>query len=192
MHWSSKFVSEGPPLPLSPALTRYMQYDTSDPSHTGTPSSTKIRTAHTSDFKTFTSPTDYIDYSPTNVIDLTFLALGANAYARFVKNESATNVFTEVSADGLFGTWTRPGGADAIIEQDVEGPAAFWDNEVEGRAYLLLDFFGAGGYAPFVSGDVEGGVWAAAEAGAFPEGLRHGSVVAVDQEGYDALGAAFA
>ncbi|KAL1625237.1 putative glycoside hydrolase family 43 protein [Diplodia seriata] len=174
VHWSSKF------------------YDAADTSHTGTPSATKIRAAYTADFKTFEAPVDYVDYSPSSVIDLTFLPLGGEGYARFIKNESATNVFTEISSDGLFGTWTRPGGADAIIQQDVEGPAAYWDNAVDGKAYLLLDFFGGDGYAPFVSEDVEAGSWTAADKSAWPADLRHGSVLAVDQAGYDALGSAFA
>ncbi|EOD45507.1 putative glycoside hydrolase family 43 protein [Neofusicoccum parvum UCRNP2] len=174
VYWSSKF------------------YPTSDPNHTGSPSAIKIRSAYTSDFKTFTAPTDYVDYSPSSMIDLTFLPLGNNAYARFIKNETATNVFTEISTDGLFGTWTRPGGASAIIQQGVEGPAAYWDNQVDGKAYLLLDFFGGSGYAPYQSTGVESGSWSAADASAWPADLRHGSVLAVDQAGYDALGSAFA
>lgn len=174
VHWSSKF------------------YATSDTAHSGSPSAIKIRSAYTSDFKTFEAPTDYVDYSPSSVIDLTFLPLGNNAYARFIKNETATNVFTEISTDGLFGTWTRPGGASAIIQQNVEGPAAYWDNQVDGKAYLLLDFFGGDGYAPYVSEDVQAGTWTAADSSAWPKDLRHGSVLAVDQARYDALGSSFA
>ncbi|KAL1653209.1 hypothetical protein SLS61_004085 [Didymella pomorum] len=169
VHWASKF------------------YPASDPGHTGTPSAIKLRAAYTSDFTTFTQPQDYIDYSPTSVIDLEFLSLGDNAYARFVKDESAKTVFTEISTTGLFGTWTRPQGADSIIESGVEGPAVYWDNEVEGKAHLLLDFYGADGYRPYESNDVEGGVWTASEREAWPENLRHGSVLPITEAQGEAL-----
>lgn len=136
VHWASKF------------------YETSDPQHTGTPSAIRIRYAHTTDFKTFTAPKDYINYEPTNIIDLEILPLGNESFARFLKDESAKTVFTEISTTGLFGTWTRPGGPDAIIQSGVEGPAPYWDNEVPGKAHLLLDFYGGNGYAPYESVNV--------------------------------------
>ncbi|KAI9737022.1 MAG: hypothetical protein M1834_000611 [Cirrosporium novae-zelandiae] len=191
VHWASKFVS----VPLFcyqrdivsfAALKPYL-YSSSDTSHTGTASADKIRYAYTSDFKTFTDPQTYIDYSPASVIDLTILSLGSSSYARFLKNETATNVFTEISTDGLFGTWTRPGGSSAIIQKNVEGPAAYWDNEVDGKARLLLDFFGGSGYAPYESTDVEDGTWTASSTSSFPSGLRHGSVLPINQTLYDAV-----
>lgn len=171
VHWASKF------------------YPTSDPGHTGAPSAIKLRYAYTRDFVSFSEPKDYIDYSPTNVIDLEFLTLGNGAYARFVKDESAKTVFTEISTQGLFGTWTRPQGAASIVEAGVEGPAVFWDNEVEGKAHLLLDFYGDDGYRPYESTDVEGGVWSPSERSAWPGGLRHGSILPVTAGQVDALNA---
>ncbi|KAF9691417.1 hypothetical protein EKO04_010625 [Ascochyta lentis] len=169
VHWASKF------------------YGPKDTAHTGSPGATKLRYAHTRDFITFSAPKDYIDYTPTNVIDLEFLNLGNNEYARFLKDESAKTVFTEISSGGLFGTWTRPQGAGAVIERGVEGPAVFWDNEVDGKAHLLLDFYGGNGYRPYVSSDVEGGIWAAEKTGAWPTGLRHGSVLSTTKEQGDRL-----
>lgn len=161
VYWASKF------------------YPTSDPSHTGTPSSIRIRSAYTPDFKSFSKPTDYISRSPTNVIDLEILPLGNNNFARFMKDESAKTVFSELSTTGLFGTWTRQGGATAVIQKSVEGPAVFWDNVTPGKAHLLLDYYGGDGYKPFESTDVKGGKWTASEAGSWPKGLRHGSVLPV-------------
>ncbi|KAK1910759.1 hypothetical protein P3342_008639 [Pyrenophora teres f. teres] len=169
VYWSSKF------------------YPTSDPNHTGSPSSTRIRYAYTSDFKTFSTPQDYVNKSPTNVIDLEFLSLGNNAYARFIKDESAKTVFTEVSTNGLFGTWTRPAGANAVIASGVEGPAPYWDNAVAGKAHLLLDFYGADGYRPYESTDVNGGKWSASDRSAWPKNLRHGSVMGVTDAQIKAL-----
>ncbi|KAF2646834.1 hypothetical protein P280DRAFT_486382 [Massarina eburnea CBS 473.64] len=161
VHWASKF------------------YTASDSGHTGSPSATRIRYAYTKDFKTFTAPADYINKSPTNVIDLDILSLGSNAYARFLKDETAKTVFTEVSTGGLFGTWTRPAGATATIASGVEGPAVYWDNEVSGKAHLLLDFYGSDGYRPYESTDVKGGKWSASSTAAWPKNLRHGSVLPV-------------
>lgn len=169
VHWASRF------------------YPATDPSHTGDPSAIKLRYAHTSDFTTFTAPRDYIDYSPSSVIDLEFLPLGNEAYARFVKNETSKDVFTEISTDGLFGTWTRPQGPGSVIQAGVEGPAVYWDNEVEGKAHLLLDFYGDDGYRPFESGDVKGGVWTPSDRSAWPVGLRHGSVLPVTAAQVEAL-----
>ncbi|KAL2257526.1 hypothetical protein VTK26DRAFT_9520 [Humicola hyalothermophila] len=175
VHWASKF------------------YSPNDPRHTGSPSTTIIRYAHTSDFVTFTRPQTLIDKSPTNIIDLTFLPINETSFLRFMKDETRKTVFVEVSADseaGLFGTWTRPGGDGAIIQSDVEGPAAYWDNVVPGKAHLLLDFYGADGYRPYEShqpGSNGGGAWTPSDKGAFPSGLRHGSVLPVGEEAYEAL-----
>ena len=177
VYWSSKF------------------YPGSDSQHTGSPTPIRVRYAYTTDFRTFTAPADWINYSPASVIDADILPLdntGRN-FARFVKNETATNVFTEISTSGLFGTWTRPGGSNAIISASVEGPASFWDNQVSGRAHLLLDFFGGNGYAPYESTNVQGGAptWKASSTSGFPSGLRHGSVLPINQTLYDRLNAAY-
>ncbi|KAJ4377500.1 hypothetical protein N0V83_000325 [Neocucurbitaria cava] len=161
VYWASKF------------------YPSSDPKHTGSPSSIRIRYAHTKDFKTFSAPKDYIDRSPTNIIDMEFLPLGNTSFARFMKDESAKTVFCEVSTTGLFGTWTRPGGTNAVIASGVEGPAPYWDNLTPGKAHVLLDFYGGDGYRPYESADVAGGKWAASERAGWPKNLRHGSVMPV-------------
>ncbi|KAF2021169.1 glycoside hydrolase family 43 protein [Aaosphaeria arxii CBS 175.79] len=171
VHWASKF------------------YATSDPQHTGSPSATRIRYAYTSDFKTFSAPQDYINKSPTNIIDLNILPLGDKTYARFMKDETAKTVFTEISTTGLFGSWARPGGSNAIIASGVEGPAAYWDNQVQGKAHLLLDFYGSDGYRPYETSDVKGGKWTASDRTNFPKNLRHGSVLPVNATIASALAA---
>ncbi|KAK0721624.1 glycosyl hydrolase [Lasiosphaeria miniovina] len=175
VHWASKF------------------YPTSDTRHTGSPSNIRIRYAHTRDFVTFTTPQTLIDKALTDVIDLSILQINATSYVRFLKDESKKNVFAEVSSSGLFGAWTRPGGSGAYIASGVEGPAAFWDNEVPGKAHLLLDFYGGDGYRPYES-TVPGSnsAWTASSRSAFPANLRHGSVLPVTQPLYDALRAKWA
>ncbi|KAF6822262.1 glycoside hydrolase family 43 protein [Colletotrichum plurivorum] len=173
VHWASKF------------------YPASDPNHTGAPGAIVIRYAYTSDFRTFSAPQTYIDKSPTNIIDLNILPTSSDgrSFVRFLKDESLKTVFVEVSTTGLFGTWNRPGGASAIIQSGVEGPAAYWDNQVAGRAHVLLDFYGEDGYRPYQTGNVASNAgWTASERSGFPSGLRHGSVLPINQTLYDALG----
>ncbi|GAB1315855.1 Arabinosidase [Madurella fahalii] len=173
VHWASKF------------------YPTSDPRHTGAPSNIRIRYAYTSDFTTFTAPQTLIDKSPTNIIDLNFLPLNGSdgqSFLRFMKDETQKNVFVEVSNTGLFGTWTRPGGGSAIIERNVEGPAAYLDNQNPSKVHLLLDFYGGDGYRPYESTNpASNSGWAASNRGNFPRNLRHGSVLPVNQTLYEAL-----
>ncbi|OIW24410.1 hypothetical protein CONLIGDRAFT_584459 [Coniochaeta ligniaria NRRL 30616] len=173
VHWASKF------------------YPASDPTHAGTPSNTRIRYAHTSDFRTFSAPQTYIDYAPTDIIDLTILPLDKNGtFLRFMKDETKKNVFVEVSTSGLFGTWTRPGGSSAIIQSSVEGPAAYLDNAVPGKVHLLLDFYEGDGYRPYESTNpASNSGWTASSRSGFPANLRHGSVLPVNRTLYSALSA---
>lgn len=171
VHWASKF------------------YPTSDPRHTGNPSTIRIRYSYTSDFKTFTAPQTYIDYSPTNIIDLDILALdneGKN-YLRFMKDESIKTVFMEHSSTGLFGPWTRAGGSSGIITSGVEGPAAYRDNTQDSKIHVLLDFYGSDGYRPYESVDPKNNKWTASSRTGFPSNLRHGSILPINQTIFDAL-----
>ncbi len=195
VYWASKFVSnKAAPLQLfCPANSSRSKYGASDSRHTGSPSATQIRYCHTSDFRTFTAPQVYINKAPTDVIDLTVLpAAGGDGltFLRFMKDESRKVVFAEVSTSGLFGNWTRPGGASASIQSGVEGPAAFWDNAVDGKAHLLLDFYGSDGYRPYESSSPASNSatsWTASSRAEFPKNLRHGSVLPINATLYAAL-----
>ncbi|KAI8945600.1 glycoside hydrolase family 43 protein [Xylaria longipes] len=171
VHWASKF------------------YSTSDPNHTGNPSTIRIRYAYTSDFNTFTAPQTYIDYSPTNIIDLDILPLDSEgkSYLRFMKDESIKTVFMEYSSNGLFGTWTRAGGNSGIITSGVEGPAAYRDNTEDSKVHVLLDFYGSDGYRPYDSTDPKNNKWTASSRTGFPSNLRHGSILPINQTHFDAL-----
>ncbi|XXG96219.1 hypothetical protein Hte_002500 [Hypoxylon texense] len=157
--------------------------------HTGSPSNIRIRYAYTSDFKTFSAPQTYIDYAPTNIIDLDILPLdtvGKN-YLRFMKDETAKTVFLEYSTTGLFGTWTRAGGSKGTITSGVEGPAAYRDNKDNTKVHVLLDFYGGDGYRPYESTNPQGNAWTASSRTGFPSNLRHGSILPINQTLYDAL-----
>ncbi|KAI1750255.1 glycoside hydrolase family 43 protein [Xylaria castorea] len=172
VHWASKF------------------YSTSDPNHTGNPSTIRIRYAYTTDFKTFTAPQTYIDYSPTNIIDLDILPLDSEgkSYLRFMKDESIKTVFMEYSSNGLFGPWTRAGGSSGTITSGVEGPAAYRDNMEDSKVHVLLDFYGSDGYRPYESTDSKNNKWTASSRTGFPSNLRHGSILPINQTLFDALG----
>lgn len=93
----------------------------------------------------------------------------------------------ERSDDGLFGTWTRPGGSAAWIHTQVEGPYAYLDNQIDGKVNLLLDYYGSDGYRPFTSTNMNANAWVDADRSGFPTNLRHGSVIGINQDRYDAL-----
>lgn len=176
VHWASKFYNE------------------SDTDHSGNGTSIKIRYAYTSDFNTFTEPQTYIDYSPTDIIDLTILPYrnDTNSFLRFMKDETLKDVFVEYSTTGLFGTWTRPGGDTAYIRSETEGPAAYWDNTVDGEVHLPVDYYDGDGYAPLVStSPMSNSDWENSSTAEFPTGLRHGSVLPVNATIYNALSAAW-
>lgn len=122
------------------------------------------------------------------------LPLADNSYARFYKNETAVLVYQQTSYDGLFGTWLD---AHPVNYDNTEGPASFWDNAVDSKAHVLLDYFteGSGGYKAFSTidsaGGVEGGVWTADSTALSPFGLRHGSVMSLTTSQLDALNAAY-
>lgn len=153
-----------------------------------------MRYAYTSDFKTFTAPDTYIDQAPTDIIDMTLLPYpgSTDTFLRFLKDETLKDVFVEYSTTGLFGTWTRPGGSGAYIRSGVEGPAAYWDNAVEGQVHLLVDDYGGSGYLPLATSDPQSNSgWAASSTANFPTGLRHGSVLPVNETLMSALSAAW-
>ncbi|PGH15614.1 hypothetical protein AJ80_05479 [Polytolypa hystricis UAMH7299] len=171
VHWSSRFFAGN------------------DPNHAGTRSASMIRYAYTSDFRTFSEPKTYIDPSPLSVIDLAFIHMGGNSYARFLKNEASNpSVYMERSDNGLFGTWTRPGGPNAYIREGVEGPYAYRDNLDPNKTYLLVDYYGADGYRPLQSTNLNSqNSWVDADRSSFPQLRRHGSVISITQDRYDAL-----
>lgn len=176
-------------------------YNETDEEHTGTASLDRIRHATTKDFITFSEPEDYLALDEENIplIDQEFLSIGQGneeeeeeegKYARFLKDENVLHVYQEVTRGGLFGEWTRSptvNGSGYIATRTFEGPAAFPDINVQGRYYLLMDNYEE--YVPFVTEDIVGGVWEELEIGetGMPRGLKHGSVVLVTEEEYDAL-----
>lgn len=163
-----------------------------DPNHDGNPVTEHvIRTASTTDFKTFTTPETYLHTPGYPVIDQEFQKIDGedNSFARFIKNESNARVYQEISTDGIFGTWTRVGGTEGYVtDQGREGPASFRDNQDSSKYHLWLDNYGyqgGGRYEPYSTTNIKQGGYAADSMDGFPTNLRHGSVIPVTQSQYE-------
>ncbi|KIX08764.1 uncharacterized protein Z518_03421 [Rhinocladiella mackenziei CBS 650.93] len=169
VHWASKFYAED------------------DPEHTGDATTNVVlRYAYTSDFETFSEPATYIDKGDTGVLDLSFLQVDDNTFVRYYGDNAAGGIVAEVSTSGLFGTWERP---TDVIATNYEGPYPYWDNEVDGTAYLLSDLVGgSAGLRAFVTTDVTSGTFTQ-DTSVDISFMRHGSVLPVTQDQYDALSA---
>jgi hypothetical protein len=167
-------------------------YTASDSGHTGAPTLGLIRYATTKDFVTFSAPKTYNAPAHSQIIDQEFQYLGTPGhYARFFKNETAGSyIYQELSTNGVLGPWTRVPG-NAVNEGSREGPAAFADNTVSGKYYMLLDNYTE--YLPYETEDILSAKWRrATEWTKFPKGLKHGSVTPLTTKEYDAIAAKWA
>lgn len=165
-------------------------YTASDTAHTGDAATLDtIRYATTQDFATFSAPADYVALADTPLIDQEFQYLGSpGAYTRFLKNETNLEVYQEVTAGGLFGTWTRV--ADYVTtDSPREGPLSFADNATPGLYHLWLDDYTE--YEAYATSDISAGVYSSDSVPGFPTGLKHGSVTPLTQAEYDAIAAKY-
>ncbi|KAJ4332747.1 hypothetical protein N0V95_009583 [Ascochyta clinopodiicola] len=159
-------------------------YAANDPGHNGFAKLDEIRYATTKDFQTFSQPKTYLALPGTPLIDQEFQYLGQPGhYARYLKNETVNQVYVETTTGGLFGSWKRIPGY-VRPESPLEGPASFADNKTPGLYHLLLDNYAE--YVPFQTSNVMGGRFDRS-AGAFPRGLKHGSVTPLTQQEYAAI-----
>ncbi|KAI8962615.1 glycoside hydrolase family 43 protein [Daldinia sp. FL1419] len=164
-------------------------YSSSDKQHAGTATLDKIRYATTKDFATFSEPQDYLAPANTPLIDQEFQYLGTpGSFARFLKNETTSQIYQEVTSGGLFGTWARVG--DRVTSDTPrEGPASFADNVTPGVYHLLLDDYTQ--YVPYETQGIKSASWKRSSTAGFPTGLKHGSVTPLTQKEYDAVAAAY-
>ncbi|ETS84341.1 hypothetical protein PFICI_02366 [Pestalotiopsis fici W106-1] len=161
-------------------------FNEDDLDHEGRSTSYTIRYSYTTDFETFTDPQDWFGGGR---LDANLLQLDGSSYARFYKNQSASQIYQQISANGLLGDWSE---GTAVMDDNTEGPYAFWDNVESNKAHLLLDYYSGGtGYVDFDSDSVEDGVWERNEDSSIPTGLRHGSVLAINQGDLTALQRAY-
>ncbi|WP_018931173.1 immunoglobulin-like domain-containing protein [Gracilibacillus lacisalsi] len=148
----------------------------------------------TRDFHTFSEPEVYLDYG-YSIIDTTMVEHDDKIY-RFTKDERVNN--EDTSPNGKF-IFQEVG--DSVLDPDFEmitegigkgtisqgeGPAIFKSNTEE-KWYLFIDEFGGQGYVPFETTDLDSGEWTVAEDYDLPSHPRHGTVLPITEEEYDAL-----
>ncbi len=147
-----------------------------------------IQCARTRDFCTFTEPEIFMGKDYPSVIDTTMVRGDDGRYYRFTKDEEPIKVFMEV-ADRLDGPYTR---IDSNIENitGVEGPGIF--QMIDGRYCLMLDgYAGANagvGFFPLVTDNLASGQFTRLTYGyKMPTGAKHGVMLAITQDEYDAV-----
>lgn len=159
----------------------------------------RIYRSYTRDFKTFTEPEIYIDdataediknNTAVSNIDTSFIKHDG-MYYRFTKNESRSSVIMERSSklDGSFdevATYALNGTAGNTVT-GYEGPTAYKLNG-EDKWCLLLDYYSKSqGYKPFVTDDISTGIFTSAKDFVFDSTYRHGTVMPITMDEYNAL-----
>ena len=145
--------------------------------------------ATTRDFVTFSEPKVFVDGSKSfTVIDTSMVRGSDGRYYRFTKREDNVSVFMEVS-DSVLGEYTRVGSnIEGIL--GVEGPAIF--EMIDGKYCLMLDGYRTPnkgvGFFPLISEDIASGQFTRLTQGfKMPTGAKHGVMLTVTQEEYDAI-----
>ena len=142
----------------------------------------------TRDFHSFTEPKVWIDESHS-AIDSTVVRDDDDTYYRFTKNESETFIYMEKSDSLLSNNWTK---VNEKIASGVEGPCSFKFNEDDiesagAKWCLLLDAFGAGGYYPMITDSLASGQFTKIENANLPKRPRHGTVMNITRDEYNAV-----
>lgn len=159
---------------------------TSDDSY----STQRIYRSYTKDFVTFTAPEIYIDGGNISNIDTTILA-DSGVYYRFTKNESKSSV-TMMRSTSLDSGWTDVAtytinGTPGNTITGYEGPTIYKLNG-ENKWCLLLDYYSKSqGYKPFITNDITKGEFTSASDFNFDTKYRHGTVMPITDEEYNAI-----
>ena len=168
-----------------------------DPQRNGPQPPNQLMYVTTNDFVTFSEAQVY--FSPGYpVIDATFLAMpegGANVWYRWVKSEVDYKIFQQRSENGILGDWTNVGGAPdgtrikfASQYENNEGPLIFRDNLDPGKFHLWIDENTLQSYIPATATTLNDmNAWIADSLDGFPTSVKHGKVLAVNQQQYDAI-----
>lgn len=147
-------------------------------------SNQRMYKSYTIDFKTFTEPEIFIETDVSN-IDTTIIE-HKGIYYRFTKNESNSSVIMEKSRF-LDGQWSAVEGYNLGTMTGYEGPLIYKLNG-EDKWCLLLDAYAShGGYKPFVTDDLESGVFTQSSDFTFDGTYRHGTVMPITRAEYNAL-----
>jgi len=176
-------------------------YSGDDPDHTGD-TYNRMLYATTRDFRTFSEPQIWVDPG-YHVIDSTVAKWG-DTYYRFTKDErnpsSSTPCSKYITAEKSRELRSQHYGfvADCIGKGDAtspgiargEGPTIFKSN-TENKWYLFIDEYGARGYIPFETTDLDSGRWTISPSYDLPLRPRHGTVLPVTESELDRIRAAY-
>lgn len=149
--------------------------------------------SRTRDFRSFTQPQLLYAKEDAGIID-SAIYMEDGKYFLFVKSDHNPERILLLQADHAQGPYVRVEEFDrsmlAIEAGLYEGPTAF--RLVDGRWCLFLDYYGASGagqgYVPFVADSLRGGHFIRAdEQFRFPYGFKHGTVIPISMEEYQAI-----
>lgn len=170
-------------------------------------STQRIYYSKTRDFYTFTEAQVWTELNhqvtgaAMSIIDTSVISVkendGSLTYYRFSKNEadSSEDGYTSggkytilETSKSLLGEWTRVDAEGLKQYHGVEGGTSFKFNGKD-EWCLLLDNHGNGGYFPLSSTDLSSGEFTRLDTSEyyFPSTMRHGTVLAVTQEEYNAF-----
>lgn len=142
----------------------------------------RIYASYTRDFVTFTEPRIYIE-AKNHVIDTTIVEENG-IYYRFSKDETTKRIRMDYGED-LQGAFTEI--QSQMLEEiyGVEGPEAYYIEELQSWC-LIVDRFATGkGYLPLLCKDLRKGEFEPLEEGWYDLGgikKRHGSVITITDE----------
>ncbi|MCF6410234.1 family 43 glycosylhydrolase [Pseudalkalibacillus salsuginis] len=144
--------------------------------------------AKTRDFHTFTEPQVYIDRpGDQHIIDTTIIE-DDGLYYRY----SGDGQLTIEKSEEILGEWSKVGNLEplGLTGSDVEGPLIFKFNDRE-EWNLMVDQYATGkGYLPLLTTDLASGDFEKLSTSEYSLGSnkkRHGSVLNITQEEYDAV-----
>lgn len=179
-----------PELAYDPESDQYFAYWTGEVG--GDWSTASIYYSTTRDFHEWSAPKILLS-EEDGILDADIIRNKDGRTYIFYRRE---NSICFVSSDHSFGPWSDY--RKAVPTEDVEGPYVFEMNGGAGYG-LVFDYFRSGaGFGLFHSDDLEN--WTAVTNEeeplyngkiSFPDGIRHGSIVGITQEEYDALVEAF-
>ncbi len=150
----------------------------------------RIYRSFTPDFKTFTPAEIYMDEGGRPWIDASIIEDNGMFY-RFTKDEDNKRIYMEKSAslDGPFemvDTYTLDGVTPREYPTGFEGPTCVKMNG-EDKWCLFLDDYGGKGYTPYFTDDLSEGKFTKSNAVKLDGTFRHGSILPITDEEYNAI-----
>lgn len=150
----------------------------------------RIYGAYTKDFAHYTEPEVYMEQSD-HIIDMTIEAHNG-VYYRWYCSDMHKGIWSDKVVGSLHSEPVYIPSAVIDGQKMVEGPFVYKFHG-EDKWCLLLDQCGGCGYYPLITTDLESGEYEVLEQGSFkmPTRARHGSVMYLTDEEYEAVKAAY-